>query len=68
MPVLVHMYIFVPFHVDYQFILVYLRHTLLGYGIKQKDTKRNRNHTEYDTYRLVGKYPVDAHIIKTAPP
>ena len=65
MPVLVHMYVFVPFHVDYQFILVYLRHTLLADGIEQKDTKRYRNHTEYATYRLVGKYPVDARIIKT---
>ena len=58
------MYILVPLHAGYQFILVYLGHTLLTYHIEEKDTKRHGHHTEHYTCRLMGEYPVDARIIE----
>src|SRR3712207_4576093 len=65
MPVLVHMYIFIPLHTSYQFILVYLGHSFFVNEIKPEDTKRNGYHTKSDAHRLMRKDPIDACIIKT---
>ena len=67
-PVLVHVYVFVPFYAHHQLVLVYLGHAFLLHEVEEEYTQRQGSGRHQHTEFLMREYPLHALVVETFQP